>query len=186
MVGVVEPAGGFKNPDGSDWVPAFEGQRPPWQAGNEWAAKPGNQLAKGNKSTLSHGAYYSPVVEPLAERIIAATLADTSLEYLRSPRFAVGLRRWATSEARRQLIEQWVDSMPIEEAADSKRGQISPLELLRKWTVTAENSASKLGLDPVSASRIASFIGSTQKNLSAADLLTSMRKDAESKKRADG
>lgn len=167
---VDEPEGGFLNPDGTPWTPQFEGQRAPWQPGNEFAAKPGNDLA------VTHGAYSASRVEPLAAQIIATTMQDTGLEYLKSPRFAIALHRWSRSEARKQLIEAWVDGMSVEESARSDRGQVSPAELLRRWTVSAENSASKLGLDPVSAAKIASYVSSTHKNLDLSRLLSGLDK----------
>ena len=45
---------------GEEWVPEFEGQRPPFQPGNELGARPGNDLA------LRHGAFSSHRVDPIA------------------------------------------------------------------------------------------------------------------------
>jgi ketopantoate hydroxymethyltransferase len=53
-----------------------------------------------------------------------------------------------------ELITDWVDSMPIRDAADSARGQTSTLELLRKWMATAQTAAARIGLDPLSAARL--------------------------------
>lgn len=148
----------YLNPDGTVWVPAFAGQRPPFQPGNEMAVKPGNLMA------LKHGANTPSIVDPLAARIIEVTTQDADMGYLKQPMFAYSLQRFAEAEARRQLLAKWVDSMSLEDAAKSDRGQTSPLELLRKWSVTAENSASKLGLDPVSAAKLQSYITATFRN----------------------
>ena len=130
------------------WVPEFPSQRPPFLPGNEFAAKPGDRLA------LKHGAYSDRAIEPVAAVIRESILASDDVAFLRAPHFAGALRRHVRAAARVELLEAWVDSMPIEQAAQSDRGQISPLELLRKWQTTADNSAGKLGLDATSWARI--------------------------------
>lgn len=154
-----------------EWVPEFEGQRPPFL--------PGNRVSVGNVGPVTHGIWSARHVDPIADRLIEELLADDSITYLRAPRYAAGLRRWGTSEAKVLLLEQWVDGMSIEEAARSDRGQTSALELLRKWSVTAGNNASRLGLDPLSAAKLGKdFAQGRQADL--ASQLSQWRLDAES------
>lgn len=124
----------------TDWVPAFEGQRPPFA--------PGNTLA------VTHGAYSPARVEPIALRYMAEVLEDPTTQYLQQPRFQSALWSWAQAQAKVQLLSEWVDGMTLAQSADSARGQTSPLELLRKWMATAQTWAARLGLDPLSAARL--------------------------------
>lgn len=138
----------FVNSDGSPWVPAFRGQRPPFQPGHDLGAKPGNDLA------VTHGAYSNALLAPIAERIAEQILSDDDVAYLRMPRFEQALERYSFSAARVIRLEAWIANMSEADAARSDRGQTSPLELLRKWKTTADNEAGRLGLDAVSWARI--------------------------------
>lgn len=156
---VIDPA------TGRPWTPEFEGQRPPFQ--------PGNELA------VTHGAYSSKRTDPIARRYIDELATDPGLEYLQAPRFHAALWAWASAMAKVELLQQWVDDMPIQQAADSDRGKISALELLRKWMSTAQTAATRLGLDPLSAARLGKDIAGTRQ-ADAATLLTRARAEAES------
>jgi hypothetical protein len=130
VFGVVDPG----------WVPAFVGQRPPFGVGNSLAVK--------------HGVRSPSRVDPLAQLFVDELVSDVSLAYLGAPRFSAALWSWAQASAKVQLLEEYVDTMSIWEAADSERGKTSALELLRKWMSTASAAASRLGLDPLSAARL--------------------------------
>lgn len=139
------------NPDGTVWVPAFEGQRPPFQ--------PGNKLA------VTHGAFSPSRTDPIAHGFINELVADPATAYLGQPRFSAALWHWASAQAKVQLLEEWVAGMDIQDAADSERGKTSVLELLRKWIATAQTQAARLGLDPLSAARLGKDVASTQVDL---------------------
>jgi hypothetical protein len=134
--------------DEIEWVPAFKGQRPPFQKGHKW------RFTEGNDVALTHGAFSSRRTDPLAEQYIAEVLEDQQTAYLRSPRYGASLWAWAVTQSRVELISQWVDRMDFDVAARSDRGQTSPLELLRKWMSTAQTQSARLGLDPLSAARL--------------------------------
>ena len=146
------------------WEPAFEGQRPPFAPGNEMAVK--------------HGAKSPRKVDPIADALASELLLDESLAYLRAPRYSAAVQAWAVAEAKCALISNWVDGMPIAEAAASKQGQTSPLELLRKWETTAQNHRSRLGLDPMSAARLGKDVAQGRQ-ADAATELTKMRAQME-------
>ncbi|WP_059387263.1 hypothetical protein, partial [Arthrobacter sp. Hiyo1] len=152
------------------WVPEFEGQRPPFAEGNELAVK--------------HGAKSPRKVDPIAQALVSELLADASLDYLRAPRYAAAVQAWAKAEAKSALITEWVDSMPIEMAAESKQGQTSPLELLRKWETTAQNHRSRLGLDPLSAARLGKDVAQARQ-ADTAVALTRMREEHERSMRGE-
>lgn len=159
-------------PDG--WVPEFEGQRPPFQPGNPYVAKQGNTLA------LKHGADSPARLNPVAEALVLELLADDATAYLHAPRYSAAVKAWANAEAKCMLISAWVDGQPIEQAASSKQGQTSPLELLRKWEATAQTHRSRLGLDPMSAARLGKDIAQTKQ----ADVAAEMTKLREQHDRA--
>ena len=144
------------NPDGTPWQPAFEGQRPPFQAGNEVAIK--------------HGAFTPKRVNPIAHGYIAGIQADPGLAYLTRPAFADTLWLWATAMARVQILEAWVDDMNIDDAANSDRGKKSPLDLLGTWSTRAATYASRLGLDPLSAARLGKDIAQGRQADAAGEL----------------
>lgn len=131
-------AGHLEIPEG--WVPDFPGQRPPFM--------PGNQLA------LKHGAFSAARTDPIAQRFIDEIAADENTAYLAAPRFQAQLWTWATAAARVELLSAWIDDMTIESATFSGKGQVSPLELLRKWITTTQTLSARMGLDPLSAARL--------------------------------
>lgn len=148
------------------WVPEFPGQRPPFAPGNEMAVK--------------HGAGSPRKVDPISAELVQELLADETVSYLRAPRFNAAVQAWATAEAKCGLISNWVEGMTIEEAACSKPGQTSPLELLRKWEATAQTHRARLGLDPMSAARLGKDIAQTKQ----ADMAAEMTKLREQHERA--
>jgi hypothetical protein len=154
---------GTMSADAAVWTPAFEGQRPPFQ--------PGNDLA------VTHGAYAQRKVAPLAAQLIESVMADDQVSYLHLPSYRPALAAWAAAEAKVILIEAWVDGMTIESAAESKQGQTSPLELLRKWDATCQTHRARLGMDPLSRARLGRDVAATQVDAVAA--LTRMRAEAE-------
>jgi len=157
-------AGHLVTPPG--WTPEFEGQRPPFHEGNELA--------------VTHGAYSAKRTDPIARRYIDELAQDPGLEYLQAPRFHAALWAWASTMAKVELLQQWVDDMPIQQAADSDKGKTSALELLRKWMATAQTQAARLGLDPLSAARLGKDIAGARQ-ADAATLLTQARAEAENK-----
>jgi hypothetical protein len=129
------------------WVPAFPGQRPPTQPGNELAVR--------------HGAYSPRKVDPLAAQLVALVLDDDAVSYLRAPRYAAGLWGWARAEARVQLVDEYVADRGLAASLAHKPGTRSLLELLDKFERTAAGHRARLGLDPLSAARLARDLVST-------------------------
>lgn len=160
----------YVNPDGTPWTPAFEGQRPPFQ--------PGNNLA------LTHGVNVPSRVEPIAHKYLAEVQTDPSVAYLQQPRFQASLWMWALAMAKVEMLQDWIADMPIDKAADSNRGKVSPLELLRKWSATAQTQSARLGLDPLSAARLGKDIAQGRQ-ADAASELTRLRAQHEQANSSD-
>jgi hypothetical protein len=150
-----------ENTDGG-WTPAFDGQRPPWPAGNEAA--------------LTHGARSERYVGPLAARIAQELLDDPDVpKHIREPMFAAAVQAWARAEAVCQQLWAWLEGRDIvagltaaatttEDETRSKgqtnrksvtRSVPAVLDQLRRFEAHAANLRSKLGLDPASAARVA-------------------------------
>src|SRR3954454_15000192 len=67
----------------------------------------------GNEASVRHGAYSPRKIEPLAEVLVVGLLAlahDTTrrLGYLAEPQYRVSLWAWARTEARVQLVAEWL------------------------------------------------------------------------------
>ena len=122
---------------------------------------------------IRHGAYTPRKVDPIAQAMLAAILSEPSAGYLREPVYRPAVEAWVQAEARVQLIDKWVSKMPIEQAAESRQGQVSPLELLRRWESTASTHRARLGLDPLSRARLGRDVAAAQ--VDAAQVLTRMR-----------
>lgn len=136
---------------GLAWQPAFEGQRPPFQ--------PGNQLA------VKHGAHSPYRVDPLAIQFRDEILTNPAMAYLSQPQYQATFWAYCRTAARVQLLEDYVDAMTMSEAARSDKGQTSALELLRKWTSTLITLAARMGLDPLSYTKLGKDVVSTQVDL---------------------
>jgi hypothetical protein len=121
------------------WSPQNEGQRPPFEPGNELAIK--------------SGAYSPRRVDPLAGRLVENTINDPETAYLAAPRFRAAVWGWARAQARVELLTEWLEDHDSSGVDDD--GDVLPvLTALRMWEVRAANALSKLGMDPMSAARL--------------------------------
>lgn len=103
----------------------------------------------GNKVARRHGARSEREVGPRAEVILAAALAE--VDYLADRSFRPALERWARSEARLSLLDEYLE----EHGQLDEEGNPRPaLEMLRKFESIASNERSRLGLDPLSRMRL--------------------------------
>lgn len=147
----------YVNPDGTPWVPAFPGQRPPFQPGNTLGATAGNTLAQ------HHGARSARAVEPIAKRLIAELHEDPDLDYLRAQPFKGRAWDWARAEARYRLVADWLDAAPVDDAEGAAEARTAPLERLRQLSVHASNLAARCGLTPLVDDNVAAEIAEARK-----------------------
>jgi hypothetical protein len=127
------------------WTPAFPGQRPPFQPGNDL----GRKFESGHDLTLKHGAYSLRKIGPIADRLVASLLADESVAYLRVPAYLPALQAWSRAEARVRLLTAWLEDHGG--LGVSEEGDLSPvLSALQVWESRAEKARTRLGLDPMS------------------------------------
>jgi hypothetical protein len=136
----------------ADWVPAFDGQRPPFQ--------PGNQLARGttNAGPLAHGAYSPRKVEPLAAELVALVLDDPAAGHAHAAHYRPALWAWARAEAQVQLLTEY-----LEKRGRRSRDGVGNLGdervraaylLLHRAEARAMSGRARLGLDPLSQARL--------------------------------
>lgn len=149
---------------GKEWTPEFKGQRPPFQ--------PGNELA------VTHGAYSPKRVDPLAAGFRDEILEQPHMAFLGQAEYATIFWAWCRQAARVQMLEDYCDSMTMQQAADGTRGTTPPLELLRKHTATLLTLTQRLGLDPLSYMKLRKD-DATTRQADAATLLTKARAAAE-------
>lgn len=117
------------------WVPAFPGQRPPFQ--------PGHTL------TLHHGAYSDRLLVPLADAILRQAVEDTP--WLQESRYGPTVRAWARAEAQAALLTEYLEM----EGLHDGDGRLRPAEqALHRAETRAANLRKDLGLTPLSSARI--------------------------------
>lgn len=134
-----------------DWTPDFEGQRPPFQ--------PGNQLA------VTHGAYSATRRDPIARRYLEEVYSDPATSYLSSPAYHATLWLWATLMAQCELITEAMAGMSFEEASESDRGKTSPMDLLTRFSGRALALAKEMGFTPRSRASLGKTVASTKVDL---------------------
>jgi hypothetical protein len=120
--------------------------------GYKWRdAWPDNELA------TKHGARSPRHVDPLSAALVEQLMSEQSTPaYLRDdPSYTPAIWAWARAEAKVMLLDAWLSEKPIEEQLKPPRnGTQAPLEVLRKWEMTAANHRARLGLDPTARARL--------------------------------
>jgi hypothetical protein len=122
---------------GAGHRPARGYSRPP--------ATPGNVLA------LRHGARSRRVVDPVAAELVGEVLADDGTAYLSEPKYAAALRAWARAEARVLLLLASLEQVGVVDDAGSPTALLAAVE---RAEAAAERARGRLGLDPLSRSKI--------------------------------
>jgi hypothetical protein len=152
LVGVVSsPAGGVAlvtelvERSAEGWVPAFEGQRPPF--------------AVGNTASLVSGVYSPRTYEPMAQELVEYLLGPAVQEhsaagYLADPSFRPKLWRLATVDARCQLQLKRLVAHEQEKGCTGCRSCDGWQRQLLEWSKLAKGLEQDLGLDPMSRARL--------------------------------
>jgi hypothetical protein len=105
----------------------------------------------GNEVSVRHGAHSSRRVDPIASDLLAAVDGDSGVTWLR-PVDRPALMAWARTEARIQLVSDWLADRggDIDDA-----GQVRPaVALLNRLEARAESLRGRLGFDPLSRARL--------------------------------
>lgn len=131
------------------WVPAFPGQRPPFQPGHELSIQP--------------GAYSPRKVEPLAQELVELVLRQATAEgsataYLSDSTYRPAIHAWARAEIQAQLLTEYLTA-----AAEVTGDGVGDLDaervksaylLLHRAETRAASGRARLGLDPLSRARL--------------------------------
>lgn len=156
----------------TEHVPAFEGQRPPFQPGNTI----GRRLQPGHELSTRHGAYSPRKVDPLAREIVEAILEDpTTPMHVTAAAYRLELWALGRAEARVQLLTEWLDEVAGDRLVappGSHRVKAANLELHRAET-RAASARSRLGLTPVSAAKLGKNVAQGQ--VAQADMALRMK-----------
>lgn len=155
----------------SEWTPEFEGQRPPFEAGNV----PSNAFPPGNDLPVTHGGYSPRKVDPLATELVDGLLADPGLEYLKAPAYQPAVWAWARAEASVQLVTEWL-AVKAEASGDGvgdldSEAVRAAYLLLHRAEARATTGRTRLGLDPLSRARLGKDVA---QGALANDLATTM------------
>lgn len=138
-----------------EWVPAFEGQRPPFQRANTLA--------------VTHGAYSPRITRPEAEALVSSVLEraaqpSSSTSYLLEPSYRPGLWRWATALVRMERLDAAIVGHG-DCAGCKKCGRWH--EDWRRYASIVATSEQRLGLDPLSRARLGRDVAAAQVDLAA-------------------
>lgn len=148
----------------SAWSPAFEGQRPPFEPGNqvgrhfESGNDEGRKFEPGNELALRHGAWSPRKVDPLARELVDQVLANPATGHLQAPHWRPALWAWGRAEAQVQLLTEWLATQGektgdgVGDLGDEKVR--SAYLLLHRAETRATTGRTRLGLDPLSAARL--------------------------------
>lgn len=110
----------------------------------------------GHELSMRHGAWSPRKVDPLAEQLAEELLADEGVAYLRQPRWAAAVAAWARCEARITLVSEYLVGLAgVGQLGDLEDPRVTAAyRLLDRWEAAATQQRGRLGLDPLSASRI--------------------------------
>lgn len=158
--------------EGGDLVQFPGGKRgytithPPFEAGNEVA--------------LKHGAWSPRRVDPLVtlavDQVLDQAMAPgSSTSYLADVSYRPTLFAWARTEARIQLIAEWLLDRGGELKDDGDA--VGASNLLNRLEARAESLRARLGLDPLSRARLGRDLAVGQKSL--AELMAEAAEDGD-------
>ncbi len=113
----------------------------------------------------------------MAVQIVERLLGDGNCPpYLHDPAYGPAVRAWARSEAKALLLYRYLEGLtPEQQLTPRKGGSRSPLEQWRALEQTAATHRARLGLDPLSRSRLARDIA--QSRVDMAQVMAQLRDD---------
>lgn len=134
----------------------------------------------GHTKSLIHGAYSPRTVDPLAEEI-AGLILKTGPGFLASNDFALATWSLARTEARLQVVNEWLDTHgPLDEEGNPRPAAGLVLQFER----LAVDMRNRLGLDPTSRAKLEQALAGAARDINIAGLVAEgrkVRKKAEAK-----
>lgn len=119
-----------------------ETDRPAWY-------RPPTPYEPGNTAALKHGAWSPAVVEPKATEILEAVRPTVTWW---TPADEPAVQAWARTEARVQLIHEWLVERGSE--LDAEGEVLGAANMLTRLEKQAEGLRARLGLDPLSRAKL--------------------------------
>jgi hypothetical protein len=118
--------------------------------GYKWA-----DFEPGNEASVTHGANSERRWRPIAERMAAKAIAESS--WLSRPSFAAAVAAWSVAEAKAHLVDTWLNDHGLLDADGVPFPANALADRLHARCITLR---SQLGLDPTSfAKLLATFAG---------------------------
>jgi len=114
-------------------------------------------FAPGNQVSIRHGAWSPRRVDPIAAELVEHALS--SAPYLVDPSYAPAVHAWADSEARAQLLRDYVNEHGLLDAKGRPRPCLTDWH---KFERRAAEGRARLGLDPLSRARLGRDVAGTQ------------------------
>lgn len=150
-------------PDG--WVPAFEGQRPPFQ--------PGNQLAVGHGRPPLHGAYsprrYQPLAQELVDQVLEqAAQPNAATSYLLDVTYRLILWEWGCAAARVQLLREDLEDRHRGTGVAADGEELGVSRAYERAVARLSALSKQLGLDPLSRARLGRDVAAGQHDMAQA------------------
>ena len=133
---------------------SYDGKRPP--SGIPARHYKWEPFQPGHELSMRHGAWSERRVAPLAARLVAEVVEGNS--YLQDAAYASALQSWGRTEARIELVTTYM----LEHGDLDGDGSVRPAaDLLNRLEARAENLRARLGLDPLSRSRLGLNVSQT-------------------------
>lgn len=123
------------------------------------------QFEPGHMANLRHGAKSPRIVDPIAQRLIEDAVA--ARPYLADPAYTAAVWAWGRAEARIMLCEDYIAEHGM---FDDRGKQRNVVDILLRSESMAANLRSRLGLDPLSQSKLGRNIAAA--NLDLAELMS--------------
>lgn len=132
-------------------------------------------FAPGHELSLRHGAHSARKVNPIADAMLDALMAETQrpgsqVGYLAEASYSPMIRRWAVLEAKCELLRSYLDGFTDWETGQpgdiDDAGKVRPAaDLLVKVEAQASKLAERLGLDPLSRSKLGRDVAAAQADI---------------------
>jgi hypothetical protein len=143
----------------SEWVPAFAGQRPPFE--------------KENALAVTHGGYSPRKVDPLAAELVAQVLEEAGrpnspTSYLLDVTYRVVLHEWGAAAARVQLLREHLMERHDGTGVKPDGEELGASRAYERAVARLQALSSKLGLDPLSRARLGRDVAAGQHDMAQA------------------
>lgn len=118
-----------------------------------------------------HGAMTERITAPLVRQRVEDLLQlaeqpDSQVGYLMDPSYAAAIEGWARSETQARLVADWLER----EGLHDEKGRLRPeVDVRRRLDEQAANARARLGLDPMSRSKLFGNLAEASRDRAAAE-----------------